>query len=563
MNTKKFDIRVLNSSKDKSIKQILIENRRIQDVEKFFNPDMMYLHDVGSVSGIFESAKLVLEHIRLGSKIFIHGDYDVDGICSTAILWSFLYRYHKANVVPIIPDRFVDGYGLSENTVQKMIDGGASLIITVDCGVKDVEIISKYSSKVDFIITDHHKMIQADLLDQYKESEVIKIGQNLIPSKAKAVVHPKLYNTDLEICGAFVAWDLCRAINELKPGVDMDQYLDLVALATVCDLMPIVGDNRIIVKKGLEQCRKTTNAGIRAICEVAKINLEEIDVYHLAFVIGPIINASGRIENAMVALRLLCTLDLVAAKSLAIKLNNLNKIRQGLTLKYFREAEMKLHQDQNKVKFVYGDDWPEGIVGLIASRIAEKYRCPAIVGSLKKGQVKASARSLEGIDILELIRRSSSYLIKFGGHALAAGLMIDEKKIEPFLDNVNKEFEKLNYKIDENQQILVDTELKLDDVDFKLFEDVSQFAPFGYGNPQPQFLVRNIPKPTEYQKMGENHFKTKLHYSTPLDILGFDLIEDLEMAGEVLDLVFTLEKNQKAEGKRLVLKLKALQTACN
>lgn len=297
---------ILPERKNTSIVEALFESRGIKDKELFFNPTTDHLHDPFLLHGMDEAVKVIDDAIKKKKKIFIHGDFDVDGITATSILWQFLYKEMKADALPYIPNRFTDGYGLSENSVQEMIKQGAELIITVDCGVKDLDIIHKYSDKAKFIITDHH-IIRKDADEENENGKVV--GDYLISKDALAVVHPQLSSNYpfKEICGAGVSWKVACALNEkLDVGVDMLKYIDLAALGTVCDVMPLVDENRAIVSLGLKQLAKTEHIGLKELMRVAQINTAP-DSYHLGFVIGTRLNASGRLETAMDGVRLLTT----------------------------------------------------------------------------------------------------------------------------------------------------------------------------------------------------------------------------------------------------------------
>src|SRR5260221_902803 len=387
----------------------LLKSRGITNLQTFANTNVDDLYDPLLIYGAEEAAKVIYDFAKTKKKIFIHGDFDVDGITATSIMWQFLYRDLKANALPYIPSRFNEGYGLSEESITNIIDAGGELIITVDCGVKDVELIKKYSDKIKFVITDHHTV-----LDYLPGAEGTKqVGDFMVSSSALAVVHPRLGDYPFkEICGAVVSWKVCSAINnvfDLK--VDVNKYLDLAAIGTICDIMPLVDENRIIVKEGLKKLATTQNLGLRVIMDGLKLDRNKIDTYHIGFLIGPRLNASGRLDTALDAVRLLTTTDRSYAQSLFLKLNDLNTKRQALTQEHLTLAEKQIaEQLENKILFVYGEDWPEGIVGLIAGKLTEKYNRPVIAGSIHDNIFKASARSIENFHIAEQLSMNAVLL---------------------------------------------------------------------------------------------------------------------------------------------------------
>lgn len=411
---------ILPKKTDSDVFEQLLNSRTIQDKEKYFNPSLKHLYDPFLMSGMNAAVSTISKALKDKRKIFIHGDFDVDGISATSILWQFLYRDLNADVIPYVPNRFTEGYGLSDESIKAIIEQGGDLIITVDCGVKDIELVSKYSNKISFIITDHHTIREYDSNNLVENSK--KIGNLIVSSKAKAVVHPQLGDYPFtEICGATVAWKLCSALNiSLNTGIDIYKYLDLTCLGTICDVMPLIDENRIIVKYGLDRLRKTQNIGLKTMIEYLKLEPQSIDTYHIGFMIGPRLNASGRMQSAMDAVRLLTTQDNKFALEIVKKLDGLNTERQTLTQKYFELAEEQLKDNlDKKLLFVYGEEWPEGILGLIAGKLTEKYCRPAIAASINGEKVKGSARSIEEFHIANNLKSiSSNCLPSEGTHRL-------------------------------------------------------------------------------------------------------------------------------------------------
>lgn len=454
--------------------------------ETFFNPDQSQLADPTLLHDAKSASEKILEAVKAKKKIFIHGDYDVDGVCATALVWDFFYRELNADVMPYIPSRFDEGYGLSESSIQAMLKDGAQMIITVDCGVKDLDIVEKYVKKgLDFIITDHHGLV------------IDEEGEKVISKDALAVVHPTYPKHELEfpeICGTAVAWKLCATIaNVANLEVDMTKFLDLVALATVCDVMPLQGENRVLVALGIGKLRRSDRPGIQALAAVAAMDLPTLQTYQLGFTLGPRINAAGRMESALDALRLLTTNSASQAAVMANKLNNLNLQRQDLTQKLIQEAEAvisKLPADQ-KLYVISGPGWPEGIVGLVAGKLAEKYHRPVLVGSVLENEVKFSARSIPSFHITDSIGKLSHMVTRFGGHAQAAGVTLLQENLGSF----TTELVALAAGITEDE---MESELKIDlvlDGSELQIEEVAllgKLEPHGFGNPKPNFVLANV-----------------------------------------------------------------------
>lgn len=470
--------------KDESILDYLLRIRNISDPETFLNPDINDLYDWRELHDTTKAAEAILKSIKSEEKIFVHGDFDADGVSGTSILWSYLYRVLGADVMPYIPSRFTEGYGLSDSSITSMIEGGADLVITVDCGIKDLELVSKYTKKgLKFIITDHHTL------------PVDGKGNDIVSEDAVAVVHPKhpekryIYP---EISGTTVAWKLICALNELS-NIDHDtsNYLGLVALSTVCDVMPLRDENRVLVSEGLKNLSSDESPGVNALKRVGRIN-SNVESYHLGFVLGPRINAAGRLGSALDAVRLLTTDSETKAEEYAQNLQEINSKRQGLTKELIEQAEESLSKsvDNDLVVFVYGTEWPEGIVGLVAGKLTEKYYKPVMVGSLsEEGIVKASARSIPGFHVADALTELDSLLERYGGHELAAGFSIKEENVDEFRKRLNDIAQKSFYDGLPEKELKVDMNLEPSDATIDSILNLEPLAPFGFSNPLPVFTT--------------------------------------------------------------------------
>lgn len=445
-------------TKDELI-EILLSNRGLTTPEQrseFFNPP--HPNQIPSPFSGTETVSLIKSHIERKHKIGIFGDYDVDGVCATAILWETLYSL-QADVIPFIPHRRDHGYGLSQKGIDELVAQEVKLIIAVDCGIVAHEAVKYAKSKnCDVIIIDHHE------------------SDGTIPS-ADSV----LYSTCSSAAG--LVWLFARDL--IGPSEELNEKLSLVALSVICDMIPLIGLNRSFAKYGLLELNNTRRPGLLALFDLAGINPQTtpIGTYQVGFIIGPRINAMGRLEHALDSLRLVCTKDPVKARALALSLTETNKLRQDLTDSAIESALSSINPDQlPSVLVVANEDFDEGVVGLIAAKLVEKFFRPAIALSIKEDKVKGSARSVPGFHITDHLRKFSSLLTSVGGHAMAAGLSLPLENLNTFIEQVSQ--------VNIDPELLVkrykyELELPLDGVSDEVKRMIDSFAPFGLGNPQP------------------------------------------------------------------------------
>lgn len=539
----------------------LLFNRGIttrEAAEIFLNADEDLL-DSKLLEGVTGTCELILETISQGRKIIIYGDYDVDGVSSTSILFDFLFRQLHANVLPYIPSRFEEGYGLNANALQKLTDEGAELIVTVDCGIRDGLLLQEFSGKqTKYLITDHH------------EPPADKESMEALLSSAEYVIHPEL-SPKLEfkqICATTVIWYVIRELSNLalergliSKDFNTDRYLDLVALATVCDVMPLLDQNRTILKKGVEVMKKTQNVGLKELLILSGIVSEDISPYHLGYVLGPRLNAAGRLETAMDAVRLLTSGNVDTSRKLAKKLSDLNSQRQLITSSLIEEAEEQLGSwgVEKNLLFVKGDDWPEGIVGLVAGKLCEKYHKPVLVASIRDGKAVGSARSIKGFHITEAISQMSELLERFGGHAQAAGFTLLESNIDVFSSGLLAIAEKEINKKDIEKIINIDLELKNEELNFDTVEKIEKFAPFGFGNKQPLVLLKgSIVRNLKLVGSTSSHLKVTIESDGQyIDAIGFNLADYYSKIkqGDKVDIVGYPEKNVFLGNTKLQMKI--------
>lgn len=536
---------------------VLLANRGLsskREIENFLFPELSKItfKSVGlDEEQIAKAIKRIQKAIKLEQKIIVFGDYDVDGITGTAILWESIYKQYK-NVSPYIPDRFGEGYGLSiagiDNLLKKYPD--TRVIVTVDNGIVAYEAV-KYAKKlkIDVIVTDHH----------------VKGTEEL---ESYATVHTT------QTCGAAVAYLLSRALtltlsHQMGEGtiIDSDEYLDLVALATVADLVPLTGASRTFVKFGLDVLLKTQRPGLQALFNLAGIGKDKIGVYEIGHVIGPRINASGRILSAMDSLRLLCTKKYDKAQALAIKLDQTNKERQMLTEEFTQIACDQCEEiNLKRISFVAHSDFNEGVIGLVASRLVEKYYKPSFVVSIGETVSKGSARSINGVNIIEMIRSVSGHIVQAGGHPMAAGFTVETAKIELLRDALQKKAEKLVEADHLERKLSIDLKLKLEDISLDLYKKLQLLAPFGMKNPEPVFLSKKVIV-EEIRPIGANgkHLKMKLNNESrmkndekALDAVAFGMGERMDelKPGTLIDIVYTMDLNSWRGKDSLQLKIK-------
>lgn len=469
----------------------LIRNRDIQDMKEIRSYLYGTLAEIPSpwkMKDMERAVQILQKKITQKKKIRIIGDYDIDGVTATCILLKGLKRLN-ANVDTYIPDRVKDGYGMHEQLIDKALEDGIDTILTCDNGIAaaaEIEYAKKEGLTV--IVTDHHDIPFRDTED----------GRIWIIPKADAVVNPKqndcLY-PNKNICGAVVAWKLIWALYE-RLGIDSDEiwdFLELAAIATVGDVMDLQGENRIIVKEGLKKLSSTSFEGLKALICVNNLEGAEITAYHVGFVIGPCINASGRLDTAARSLELLLADNMEDAMKLADDLYDLNQSRKAMTEQGKEQAIQSIEENnlgKDRVLVVYLPDCHESLAGIIAGRIREAYNKPVFVLTKGADGVKGSGRSIEAYSMYEELVKCSDLLTQFGGHPMAAGLSMEEKNVELFRRRLND-----NCTLTEQDlipKIMIDMPMPISYLSKKLTEQLKVLEPFGKGNSKPLFAQKNL-----------------------------------------------------------------------
>lgn len=518
--------------------KILLENRNIKtkkEQEEFLNPKLSDIcaHSVEiNKKELKKSAERIKEAIKRNEQIVVFGDYDVDGITGSAILWETL-NILGAKVLPYIPNRIEEGYGLSihgiENLLGKLTQ--IKLIITVDNGIVANEAVDFANQKgIDVIVTDHH-------LPSKK------------PPKAFSIVHTT------KLCGAGVAWILTQ---EFKSKLN---HLELVALATIADLVALKDASRTLVKFGLEELRNTKRIGLLELFKIAGLEKSSIGTYEISHIIAPRLNAMGRLDSAMDSLRLICTTNQTRAVELATKLSHTNLQRQAVTEEAVLHAlsSLKVGKIDGKLIFVAHESYQQGIIGLVAGKLVEQYYLPSIV--ISKGQVysKASARSISGFNIIEFIRSASEFLVDAGGHPMAAGFTVETAKIEIVQKKLEELAKKQITKKLLNQTLKIDCELPLMLISNQIYHTINRLAPYGMGNPVPTFISKDV-QIESVKAVGNNskHLKLRLQ---GYDAIAFNMGDRFSQLkeGKKIDIVYTIDQNVWNGNKKLQLKIKDIK----
>lgn len=515
---------------------VLAKNRGLVTQKKlndFLKPTLNQILEI-KPKDTSKAVKRIQKALKKKEKIIVYSDYDADGICGTAILWETLYDL-GADVLPYVPHRIKEGYGLSKEAILELSKKGVKLIITVDHGASAVEQIDYAASLgVDVIVTDHHILPQK------------------LPN-AFAIVH----STDL--CGAGVTWRFAfEIVKKLKPSYKnfLLEKLELAALATIADLVPLLGASRAIVKLGLEKLSQTKRPGILALIKAASLG-PKIGTYEIGHILAPRINAMGRIEHALDSLRLLCAKNQDQANTLAQLLSKTNTKRQSLTTKTVTSA-MNMVVENQIIGVVSHDSWHEGIIGLVASRLVDSFHKPMIV--ISKGEVysKGSARSIPGFNIAEAIHMSSEFVIESGGHPMAAGFTIKTCYIQNFSESINQYAKERLAEELLTPKLSIECELKPEDINHKTLEIINQFEPYGMANPQPLFLTRNmLVEDVRCVGAASGHLKLQL---AGFGAIGFNMgqMRTQIRPGYLVDAVYSISEDRYNGNGTIQLKLKDL-----
>ncbi len=558
---------------DKNLANLLVQ-RGIETFEQardFFRPDLTLLHDPFLMKDMDKAVTRIREAFSKDEKILIYGDYDVDGTTAVALVFTFIQQFYS-KVDFYIPDRYSEGYGISIKGIDFAAENGFTLILALDCGIKAIEKIEYAQSKgVEFIIGDHHRP-----------------GDEL--PKACAVLDPKRADCEYpykELSGCGIGFKFCQALAQETgfPFEKLSKFLDLVVVSIASDIVPITGENRILAYYGLKLLNTKPRPGLEAILQFSNIRRrdlsmvstngnsflfsKELTISDLVFLVGPRINAAGRIESGKNSVELLISKDLPAANKIAEQINKNNTERKNLDTLITQQAlEMitkDVTQSEHRTTVVYHPDWHKGVIGIVASRLTEYYYRPTIVLSMSNELITGSARSIKDFDIYDAIDSCSDLLEHFGGHKYAAGLSLKPENLEAFRTRFE---EYVSNSITKDQlipEIEIDSKLKLNSISSKFYRVLKQFAPFGPGNMSPVFETEGVIDAGHAKIVGNNHLKLSVVHPDisgyPISSIGFQLGQyytDINK-GMCFDICYHVEENEWNGVTSLQLNLKDIK----
>lgn len=544
-NLKRSDVlkqKILSDSLNVSpiIAQLLI-NRGLSEVNQaraFLKGGISELYDPFLMDGMRESVHRIKEAIEKKEKVLIHGDYDVDGITAVSLL---IFTLKDFGIEPsyYIPDRITEGYGLGPAGVEEAVKIGASLVITVDCGISSLEEVKALNSYgIDVIITDHHEA-----------SQVLPPAFSIINPHKEDCAYP-----DKNLSGVSIAFKLCEALYSGSDSKNIWKHLDLVSLGTISDVAPLLGENRILVKEGLRLLKNgASNIGVRALVEASGLKKKNFGSFEIGFILGPRINAIGRLGSADAAVELLVTDDAKIAATLAKRLNEANRERQKIEGSTLKEALSKIEKDINfkehKVIVLHNENWHAGVIGIVASRISDRFYRPTILVSIKDGIGRGSGRSIQGFHLFEALMDCGDLLREYGGHRYACGLTVLEENLARFKNTINDIADGVLTGEDLVPRLDIDMDIALSSLDHKLLEDLSELEPFGEHNPRPVFCSKNLRLTRPLRVIKGEHIKLWVTDGVKnFEAIGFGLAKEEDIASALkrspeIDIAYTVSLN--------------------
>ena len=511
------------------------------EAKEYFRPQLSDLHDPFLMDGMQKAVDRIMKAIETNERILIFGDYDVDGTTSVAMLFLYLQKLGCQSIIHI-PDRIIEGYGISLTGINKGKEFGATLLISVDCGITAIEQVEYARSLgIDVIICDHHEP-----------------GQTL--PNAHAVLDPLIPNCEYPfkyLCGCGVAFKLIQALEKRRDNGQLaNDFIDFVTLATTADIVPLVKENRILTKIGLQRINTEPRPGIRALIESSGTQPGKISTGQIVFVLAPRINAVGRMGDATRAVQLLTSDSYEDAKQLAQVLEEENRNRRKIDEDTFLKAQElveNLQDGENDPAIVlHHEEWHPGVIGIVASRLVEKYYRPTIMLTTVDGVAKGSARSIVGFDIHQALKRVEDKLIQFGGHKYAAGLAVALDRVDEFREAFNIAVEELMSQEIRTPELRIDAEISLGELTPRFLKILKEFTPYGPSNMRPVFLARNVEPVSQPKIVGKDHLRFRVRQNQfVLDAIGFglgSLIDEVRESGKKLDLVFSVDEHEWSSG---------------
>ena len=524
-------------------------------IEDFFGFDYAVSSDLLKISGMIKAVERIMQARESQERVAIFGDYDADGVTATALLYETLENLGFVELTYYIPDRQLEGYGMNESAIEFLATDGVKLIITVDSGITNVSEVEKAKERgIDVIITDHHHVPE------------------ILP-KAVAIINPHLKNSGFDfsdLAGVGVAFKLAQALTQKNDPKNIDQLkwmLDLVAIGTVADCVTLLGENRVLTKYGLIVLSKTRRVGLLEMFKVGRIEISENsipDTQKIAYQIAPRINATGRMDHAGVSYKLIMERDQVQARVLALEVEERNQERQKITGEIVKEIETIATRDFFGKKFIHvaNEHWPVGILGLVAGKIVDKFKKPTVVFQKQEKEYVGSLRSVPEINIIECLEKCADLLSQFGGHSQAAGMRIAPENVSRFCTKMT---EIIDAELGGKEIVVtlaVDLELKASDIDWKFLEELKKMEPFGMGNREPVFLLKNM-RVSDLRLVGNGTKHLKLALRAPdgspkiFDAIGFKLGDEFPnlKKDDLIDIVFNLVDDEWNGAKKMQLKL--------
>jgi single-stranded-DNA-specific exonuclease len=539
---------------EKSIAQLLLQRgvETFEQAKAFFRPSLADLHDPYLMKDMDKAVARIEKAVAKGENILIFGDYDVDGTTAVSLVATYLKSFYP-HVATYIPDRYQEGYGVSFKGIDFAEDNAISLIIALDCGIKSVAHVTYAQEKsIDFIICDHH----------LPDAEI---------PKAVAVLNPKQSDCPYpfkELCGCGIGFKLVQAIGKTRHQNidDLLPYLDLVVVATAADIVPMIGENRVLAHFGLQVLNQNPRVGIKAL--LRNVKQKEVDIATVVFVIAPRINAAGRVKHGNDAVALLCETDGAQADFFASEIEVYNAERKNLDALMTQEALLQItanNEASNFTTVVFQENWHKGVIGIVASRLIETYYRPTLVFTKSGDVLAASARSVKGFDVYEALQACSEHLEQFGGHQFAAGLTLKPEKYHDFKTAFEKVVQKTIPPNALTPEISLDAEIDFDAISPKMLRILKQFEPFGPQNMTPVFYTKNVFDTGFAKPLGQQneHLKLFLKQKTSAGItaIGFGLGHKLQAVSnkKPLEIAYCIDENHWQDKSTLQLRIKDLQ----
>ncbi len=529
-------------------------NRNIttfDEAKAFFRPTVTDLHSPLLMNDMEKALQRARKAIENREKIMIYGDYDVDGTTSTAMLMLF-FQSIGVEVSYYINDRHTEGYGISDQGIRHAVDSGVNLIISVDCGIRaNAQVAESMAKGIDFIICDHH------------EPEDLPEALAILNPKRKDSTYP--YQ---DLCGCGVAFKLVQAVGESldMPVEHVLSYLDFVSLAIAADIVEMTGENRAMMVFGLERIKTNPRNNFKVMAEVCGFDLANISSSSIVFGIGPRINAAGRMNHANDAVQWMIASNQSESREYAMKLETINTQRRKVDLDIFKEAdrmvEVAAHNYHSSLT-LFKEEWHIGVIGIVASRILEKYYRPTVILAGSDGVLKGSVRSVQGVNVYDALADCKEHLLQYGGHEFAAGLTLEPRQLDDFRAAFDVACEK-QFHIDlQTPELRIDAEITLQQITAKFYHVLKQFSPFGPKNQRPVFLTRSLKLMNPPKLLKDAHIKCSVHdeFGNVFDAIGFNMPEwfdRLNTMNSSFDMVYTIDENTWNGRKSLQLKIKDL-----